>query len=36
MAGIALILALHLSLVPLFTPSIGIGTHGETQIPDGQ
>ncbi len=34
MAPLALILALHLSIVPTFIPSVGIGEHGQQQISD--
>ena len=32
MAPLALILALHLSIVPVFMPSVGIGEHGQEII----
>jgi len=32
MAPLALILALHLSIVPVFMPSISIGEHGQEII----
>ena len=32
MAPLALILALHLSIVPTFLPSVGIGEHGQHEI----
>lgn len=31
MAPLALILALHLSIAPTFTPSVGIGEHGQVE-----
>jgi len=32
MASVALILAMHISIVPLFTPQVGIGEDGQQTI----